>query len=156
VETGEFYELQFDKFRLRVPKGYWYAGYDTWVKVEGDEALVGITDFFQTKLGDIAFVHMPTATALEQDDVLATLESAKATVDVTAPASGEVIALNTALDDQPELINQDPYGKGWIARLKLADFASDQSMLLSPQAYFDLMQQKVAKASADRALTKGT
>lgn len=145
MKAEEFLELQFEKFRLRVPRGYWYAGYDTWVKVEGEEALVGVTDFFQTKLGDIAYVTPVEAATLEQDDVLATIESVKAAVDITVPASGKVITFNKALDDHPELISEDPYGEGWIARLRLTDWEADQEMLLSSDAYFGLMQDKVAR-----------
>ncbi len=143
-------EYQYDKYHFRVPTDCLYAAYDTWVRVEGDEAVVGITDFLQTKMSDIAFAEMPPETAFEQDDVLATLESTKATVDVTAPASGELIAFNTALDEHPELINQDPYGEGWIARLRLADWEGDRTMLLTPEAYFELMKEKVAKAFAEK------
>ena len=145
MEAKEYFELQFEKFALRVPKGYWYAGYDTWVKVEGEEALVGVTDFFQTKLGDVLYVDPAETTSLEQDDVLATLESVKATVDITSPASGEVITFNPALNDRPQLVSQDPYGEGWIARLRLTDWEADRAMLLSAEAYFKLMQDKVAK-----------
>lgn len=145
MRAEEFFEFRFDKFALRVPKGYWYAGYDTWVRVEGNEALVGVTDFFQTKLGDILFVNPIDAGSIEQDDVLATLESVKATVDITAPASGEVISFNPDLDDHPHLVSEDPYGTGWIARLRLTDWEADQVMLLSPGAYFKLMQDKVSK-----------
>ena len=145
MRAEEFFELQFDKFRLRVPKGHWYAGYDTWARVEGDEAVVGVTDFFQTKLGDIAYVTPAEGTTFEQDDVLATLESVKAAVDITIPVSGEKIAFNEALSDHPELISEDPYGEGWIMRLRLTDWEADQAMLLSSEAYFKLMQDKVAK-----------
>ena len=145
MKAAEFLELQFDKFRLRVPKDCWYAGYDTWVRVEGDEALVGVTDFFQTKLGDIVGLAAVENASLEQDDVLATLESVKAAVDITVPASGKIITFNKALDDRPELVNQDPHGDGWIARLRLTDWQADQAMLLSPERYFKLMQDKVAK-----------
>ena len=145
VKTAEFLELQFDKFRLRVPKGYWYAGYDTWVLVEGDEATVGVTDFFQTKLGDIVYVNPVEAPIVEQDDVLTTIESVKAAVDITSPASGKVVAFNSALEDHPELISHDPFGAGWIARLQLTDWEADQGMLLPAEGYFKLMQEKVAK-----------
>ena len=145
MKTAEFLELQFEKFRLRVPKGYWYAGYDTWVHVEGDEATVGVTDFYQTKLGDIVYVSPADVTTIEQDDILATVESVKAAVDITTPASGEIIAFNPALEAHPELISRDPYGEGWIARLRLTDWEADQGMLLPPDAYFKLMQDKVAK-----------
>lgn len=145
MKREEFFELQFDKFRLRVPKGYWYAGYDTWVKPEGEEALVGVTDFFQTKLGDIVYVIPIEAKTVEQDDVLATLESVKATIDITSPATGEVIAFNPALQEHPELISESPFEEGWIARLRLTDWEADKALLLTAEAYFDLMQSKVAK-----------
>lgn len=145
VQTGEFYELQFDKFRLRVPKGYWYAGYDTWVRVEEDDAVIGVTDFFRTKLGDIVDVMPVEQDGFEQDDVFATLESVKAAVDLTIPASGTVVEFNPALQSHPELIDQDPFGQGWIVRLHLSDWEADRAMLLSAEAYFQLMQDKVAK-----------
>jgi glycine cleavage system H protein len=146
--AADVLELQYDKFLLRVPQGLWYAGYDTWARVEGDEATVGITDFFQTKLGDVMFVAPEPERALEQDDIFATLESTKAAVDLTIPVSGEVMAFNAALDDRPELVNQDPYGAGWIVRLHLTDWENDQPMLLSPGAYFKVMQGRVADALA--------
>jgi len=146
VKGEEFFELQFDKFRLRVPKGYyWYAGYDTWVKVQGDEGLVGMTAFFQTKLGDIVLVSPVEQPAFEQDDVFATVESVKAAVDLTIPATGKVIEFNSNLENRPELIGEDPYGDGWIVRLQLTDWEADRQMLLSSEAYFKLMQEKVAK-----------
>ena len=146
MKTAEFFELQFDKFRLRVPEGYWYAGYDTWVRVEGQEGVVGVTDFFQAKIGDIAYVNPVDEPSFEQDDVFATLESIKATLDLTIPASGEVIAFNPALQEHPERVSQDPYGEGWIVRLRLTDWEADREMLLPAEAYFKLMQDKVAQA----------
>lgn len=145
METYEFLELQFDKFALRVPKGLYYAGYDTWVRVEGDEAVMGVTSYFETHVGDILYVDPVQTDALEQDDVLATVESVKATVDITCPASGEVIALNAKLAEQPHLVNRDPYGEGWIARVRLTDWEADRAMLLPAEGYFRLMQDKVAK-----------
>jgi len=145
VKAQEFFEYQFDKFALRVSKGYWYAGYDTWVRVRDSDALVGITDFFQTKLGDVLYVDPEQADEIEQDDVLATLESVKAAVDITCPASGELLEFNPALEHRPELVNEDPFGEGWIARIRLTDWEADREMLLSAEAYFKLMQDKVAK-----------
>jgi glycine cleavage system H protein len=148
MSEGNTLELVADKFTFRVPRGYYYAGYDTWVKLEGDEALVGMTDYLQTHMGDIAFVHLPAVSAVEQDDVLVTVESAKATVDVTSPASGEILAFNSELDERPELINSDPYGEGWIARVRLSDWEADRAMLLAPEAYFKVMQGKISQILA--------
>ncbi len=149
-EMADDLEYQYDKYHFRVPTDRLYAAYDAWVRVEGDGAVVGITDVLQTKMGDIAFAEAPAATAFEQDDILVTLESAKATVDVSAPASGELVAFNTELEEHPELINQDPYGRGWIARLRLTDWEGDRAMLLTPEAYFELMKDKIAKAFAEK------
>jgi glycine cleavage system H protein len=146
--SGDVLELLYEKFLLRVPRGLWYAGYDTWARVEGDEATVGLTDFFQTKLGDIMYVTPESETSLEQDDIFATVESSKAAADLTVPVSGQVIAFNAALDDHPELINQDPYGEGWIVCLRLTDWDADRLMLLSPEAYYKVIQGRVADALA--------
>jgi glycine cleavage system H protein len=150
VRTATYFELQFDKFGLRVPQGHWYAGYDSWARLEGDEVVVGITDFYQTKLGDLVFFDPVDGEEFEQDDVFVTLESIKATVDVTIPVSGELIAFNPALQERPELVNLDPYGEGWIARLRPTMWEDDRIMLLDAEAYFNVMQDKVAR-ELDRA-----
>ncbi len=118
----------------------------TTVRVEGEDGVVGVTDFFQAKIGDIAYVDPVDEPSFEQDDVFATLESIKATLDLTIPASGEVIAFNLALQEHPERVSRDPYGEGWIVRLRLTDWEADQEMLLPAEAYFALMQTRVAQA----------
>ena len=149
MKTSEFYELSFDKFGLKVPKGYWFAGYDTWAKVDGNQATVGITDFLQTKMGDVAFFTPSDDQVLEQDDVLGTIESIKATIDLTIPVSGKVIRFNPQLVDHPEIISNDAYGDGWIVELELSDWEGDKAMLLPSEKYFELMQDKVKNALAD-------
>ena len=149
MKTSEFYELSFDKFGLKVPKGYWFAGYDTWAKVDGNQATVGITDFLQTKMGDVAFFTPSEDQVLEQDDVLGTIESIKATIDLTIPVSGKVIRFNPQLVDHPEIISNDAYGDGWIVELELSDWEGDKTMLLPSEKYFELMQDKVKNALAD-------
>ena len=146
MKTSDFFELHFDKFNLRVPKGYWYAGYDSWVYPEGKFAFVGITAFLQTKLGDVLFFTPLTAETLEQDDLLGTIESIKATVDITMPVSGRLVEYNLKLDQHSELLSQDPYGEGWIAKVELTDWDVDQTMLLTAEKYFSLMQEKVKNA----------
>ena len=149
MKTSEYYELSFDKFNLKVPKGYWFAGYDTWAKVEDNHARVGITDFLQTKMGDIAFFEPSDSPILEQDDILGTVESIKATVDLTIRVGGKVIRFNPQLVDHPEIISMDAYGDGWIVELELSDWEGDKAMLLLAEKYFELMQDKVKNALAN-------
>ncbi len=148
MKSVEYFELNFDKFKLQVPKGYWFAGYDTWAKIEGDFATVGMTDFLQTKMGDIVFFSPVEGEQLEQDDILGTVESIKATIELTMPVTGKVLEFNTNLSDHPELISQDPYGNGWIVKVDLSDWESDKAMLLPADKYFQLMQDKVKNALA--------
>lgn len=139
----EYYETAVDKFTFKVRKDYLYSPYDTWAAIEGDVATVGITDLLQRKLGDIAFVECPgVGSQLEQEDQMGALESAKATVDLTCPVTGEVIEVNVELDVAPELVNQSPYEEGWLLRIHLSDLEGDRAGLLSAEAYFELLKKK--------------
>lgn len=104
------------------PGEFAYAKDHEWVQVKGQEATVGITDFAQKQLGDVVFVQLPEVGAkLEAHQSIGAIESVKAVSDVFSPVAGEVTAVNQELVDNPELVNQDPHGRGWIIRLKLAD-----------------------------------
>jgi glycine cleavage system H protein len=95
-----------------------------WVKSEGDIAAVGISDHAQHELGDVVYVELPAVgDSFKKGDALGNIESVKAVSDIYAPVSGEVTAVNGELEDQPEIVNQDPYGKGWIVKLKMEDTA---------------------------------
>ena len=101
---------------------YHYTKDHEWIKVENDEAVVGITDFAQKQLGDVVYVELPQVGAVfEFHQSLGVIESVKAVSDIYSPLSGEVIAINEELDGSPEIVNEDPHGKGWIIRLKLRD-----------------------------------
>lgn len=103
---------------------YYYSKDHEWIKVEGDRGLVGITDFAQKQLGDLVFVELPAVgTRLAVHQKIGTIESVKAVSDVYCPVAGEVVAVNKDLESAPELVNQDPHGKGWILRIKIADKA---------------------------------
>lgn len=103
------------------PTDRMYDATHEWVKVEGDEALIGITDFAQSQLGDITYVDLPAAgDSIEAGAEFGSIESVKAASDLFSPVSGEVIAVNEELDDDPEIINGDPYEKGWMLRVKLS------------------------------------
>lgn len=117
------------------PDDYYYTKDHEWIKVEGDKATVGITDFAQKQLGDVVYVELPQiGTQLEFHQSIGVIESVKAVSDVYSPVSGEVIELNEKLNDSPELVNQDPYGKGWIVRLKIKD-ESELQELMSASEY---------------------
>jgi glycine cleavage system H protein len=101
---------------------YRYSESHEWVRVEGDEAVIGISDYAQSELNDVVYVELPeVGDSLEQDEEFGTVESVKAASELYMPVSGEVVAVNTGLEDTPELVNQDPFGKGWLIRVRLVD-----------------------------------
>jgi glycine cleavage system H protein len=121
-----------------VPGDLHYTKDHEWVRVEGDEATVGITDFAAHQLGDVVFVELPAVgRSLAQHATFGVVESVKAVSDLFAPLSGEVIAVNDALGGQPELVNTDAYGEGWMLRIKVAD-ATQLDGLLDAAAYEQL------------------
>lgn len=121
-----------------VPTELRYTKDHEWVRVEGDEATVGITEYAAGQLGDIVFVELPEAgRKLDQFATFGVVESVKAVSDLFAPVSGEVVAGNEALAGSPELVNSDPYGDGWMIRLKVAD-ATELDGLLDAGAYDQL------------------
>ncbi len=106
----------------RIPADYKFTKSDEWIKAEGEEALIGISDYAQDQLSDLVFVELPeVGDTFAKDEAFGVVESVKAAADINMPAGGEVIATNGDLEDVPETINQDPYEKGWIIRVKLAD-----------------------------------
>ena len=106
---------------MKVIEDLKYAKGHEWVKVEGNRAYIGITDFAQDELGDIVFVELPdVGTNLDADDILGTIESVKAASDIYAPVSGAVVEVNSELEESPELINEDPY-EAWVAVIEMAD-----------------------------------
>ena len=109
-----------------------------WVQVEGETATIGVTDYAQKELGDIVFVELPPiGDHLIQADPFGTVEAVKAVSEIYAPVSGEVIEINVMLDNTPQIINQDPYGEGWMVKVKLAN-QKELENLLSPEEYREL------------------
>jgi len=121
---------------MNTPKGLKYAKTDEWVKVEGDVATIGITDFAQDQLSDVVYVELMNdeGDKVKKGDTIATVESVKAAADVNFPASGEVIAINEALADTPEVLNSDPFDAGWMIKIKLDD-PSELDDLMDAAAY---------------------
>lgn len=121
-----------------VPADLRYTKEHEWVRVDGDEAVVGITEFAAHQLGDVVFVELPAVgRTLAQHATFGVVESVKAVSDLFAPVSGEVVATNDALSGQPELVNSDPYGDGWMLRVKVGD-AGQVDGLLDAAAYEQL------------------
>ncbi len=123
---------------MAVPQDLFYAKTHEWVSLDKGIATVGITDFAQSQLSDLTFVELPeVGTAFERGDEAAVVESVKAAADVYAPVAGEVVEVNAELEDSPELINNDPFGAGWIYKLKVKD-ESDVDNMLDPESYEEL------------------
>ncbi|MDX1993607.1 MAG: glycine cleavage system protein GcvH [bacterium] len=120
---------------MKYPEDLKYAKSDEWVRIEGDTATLGISDYAQDALNDIVYVELPSVgDKFAKGESFGTVESVKAASDVYASVAGEVIEVNSALENEPELINSDPYGKGWIVRLRL-NGSPDLSDLLDAAAY---------------------
>jgi glycine cleavage system H protein len=124
---------------LSVPEELQYTRSHEWVRTEGDTATIGITDHAQEELGDIVFVELPEEGAtFDTGDAFGTVESVKAVSDLYAPVGGEVVEVNEALNDTPEMINEDPYGDGWIIKLRV----SGDGDLLSASDYEQLLEEE--------------
>ena len=125
---------------MNVPENLKYTKDHEWILVEGDEATVGITDFAQKELGDIVFVEVETVNEiLKAEEAFGTIEAVKTVSDIFMPVGGEVIAFNEGLENSPEKVNQDPYGEGWIIKIKITDPTETDSMLNSAQ-YKELIE----------------
>lgn len=124
---------------MNFPDNLLYSKDHEWIKVEGEIATVGITDFAQSELGDIVFVDVDTVDeSLEKEAVFGTIEAVKTVSDMFMPVAGEVVEVNEALEDSPELVNSDPYGEGWIVKIKLN--ASDTEELIDSASYKSMVE----------------
>ncbi|WDF46878.1 glycine cleavage system protein GcvH [Chryseobacterium sp. KACC 21268] len=124
---------------MNTPSELKYTKDHEWIKVEGDTATIGITDYAQGELGDIVFVDVDTVDDdLNEGDVFGSVEAVKTVSDLFLPIPGTVLEVNAELEDQPELLNTDPYGKGWIIKLKVAEDA-DFAKLLSAEEYQEVV-----------------
>ncbi|MGV9199052.1 MAG: glycine cleavage system protein GcvH [Promethearchaeia archaeon] len=142
-----YFETVIDKYRLKVPKtGYYLNENDCWVKPEGDTALLGISDYLQNSASDILFVDLPEkGKRIEQFDDVGNFESTKTVLQLISPASGEIIDINHNLNEHPELMNKDPYQKGWFTEIKLENFEEDREFLMDGSEYFKYMKEKAEK-----------
>lgn len=124
---------------MNIPDNLKYTKDHEWVRVEGDTVVIGITDYAQNELGDIVFVEVETVgEKLDKEESFGTIEAVKTVSDLFMPIAGEVIEFNEDLEDHPETINSDPYGKGWIVKIR-PDSISDVESLLDPESYNELI-----------------
>ena len=150
-----FLETTVDKFTFRVPTDRLYTADGVWVlrldAKDGVRVRVGLTDFVQQRSGDIAFVTVqPPGTQLGAGGDIAEIETVKVNVALPSPVSGSVLEVNPALGATPEIVNQDPYGNGWLAVIAVTDWEADRKALLTPEAYFTHMQQ-LARSEVEKA-----
>jgi glycine cleavage system H protein len=146
VNMAEFLETTFDKFIFRVKVGSFYSEDDYWVDIDGRVATVGVTDYLQKLNGDVAFIE-PVASGkqVKRGEELGEMETIKVTLNLLSPVSGKVTEVNGDLEAHPELINNDPYGAGWICRIELADPEGEKGRLLQAEAYMDIMKGKLER-----------
>jgi glycine cleavage system H protein len=124
---------------MNIPDNLKYTKDHEWLKINGDEALVGITDYAQNELGDIVFIEVETVDEeLEKEETFGTIEAVKTVSDMFMPVSGKVTGFNEALEQSPEIVNSDPYGEGWIIKIKMSD-PGELEDLLDAAAYKELI-----------------
>jgi glycine cleavage system H protein len=127
---------------MNIPNDLRYSKTDEWVRVEGDIATIGITDYAQSELGDIVYLELPEpGRVLQADEMFGTVESVKAVADLYAPIAGEVVETNEALTQRAELVNEDPYGDGWLIKVRIED-PSDLDNLLTAEQYAAYIEER--------------
>lgn len=125
---------------MEFPTNIKYTNEHEWIRLEGDTAYVGITDYAQQQLGDIVFIDVTEGETLDKGEVFGTIEVVKTVSDLFLPIGGEILEVNPQLEEHPELVNQDPYGEGWIIKLKPTD-ASEQDDLLDAEGYKEIINE---------------
>ena len=142
--SEDFYQERADKFIFSVKKGFLYAEDNIWVNVKDGEAQFGVTDFLQRRGGDIVFVQLPKkGGAVKRGEEIASFETIKAVVSIASPIDGVATEVNAKLNDKPELINEDPYGEGWIALISPSHLEEDKRHLMTAEKYFELMKSNI-------------
>jgi len=146
-----FLETTVDKFTFRVDPACYYNGEGVWVRIDGGRATIGLADYVQQRSGDIAFAEVkPEGTILVLGDFFCSIETIKIDISLSSPVTGKITRVNPALQSTPEIINQDPFGKGWLCEVDLSDWEKDRTLLMSAEAYF----AKMKKEAEDEAKPK--
>jgi glycine cleavage system H protein len=139
----EILETRVDKFTFKVATDRLYNPEGVWARPEGNRIRIGLSDFLQQRSGDVAFAEVkPVGTHLAFGDEVAVVETIKVDISLSSPASGVVIETNTVMETTPEVINQDPYGEGWLALVETTGWDADRTRLLDAPTYFELMKRQ--------------
>ncbi len=140
----DFYQESVDKFTFKVRRGLLYSENDVWVGTQAGGCLIGVTDFLQRRGGDVVIIELPQkGKVVRRGDVISSLETIKAIVTVTSPLNGVITEVNSALNDRPELINEDPYNDGWLVLISPSNSEEDTRHLMSAEEYFELMKSRI-------------
>jgi len=147
--SNDFMEMTYDKFIFRVESSYLYHPDECWVKRNGDLVTVGITDFFQKTIGDVIFIELPeTSTEVTKGDEAGMIETIKVNVTLISPVSGTIKEVNTGLGDNPQWVNSEPCGEGWLFKMAPSDWETDKKELMEARIYFSIMEKKITKEMA--------
>jgi glycine cleavage system H protein len=147
----DYLEITVDKFIFRVAIGCWYNSEGVWAIERGGVVRTGLSDFLQQRSGDIAFAEVkPVGTVLAGGDEIATIETIKVNITLSSPVSGKIIRVNPQLETTPEVINQDPYGEGWLCEIEPEHWLADRADLVTAEAYFARMKRE-AEEEAKRS-----
>jgi glycine cleavage system H protein len=148
---AEYLHTTIDKFVFKAKTGYWYSESGLWVRLEDSLARVGVSDYVQQSSGDVAFVEIqPAGTEVGQEGYLGTIETIKVAIDLFSPVCGTVQEVNKELEASPELINQDPYGQGWLALIALTGWEADRANLLAAEQYLAVVRSQAEEAAKRR------
>jgi glycine cleavage system H protein len=135
-----------------MPDELYYHEEHSWARVDGNRVRVGMTDFFQKEAGDIVFVDLPEEEdEVEQGEICGKIQSRKWIGRLVAPVSGEIVEVNEELEDEPTLINTDPYGKGWIVAIEASDLGSELESLMHGEAVTQFIEEQIKVAEAEKA-----
>jgi glycine cleavage system H protein len=134
-ESKNFFSYSKTISAMNIPSNLLYTKDHEWLRIEGETGYIGITDFAQGELGDVVFVEIETVgETLKKEEVFGTIEAVKTVSDMFMPVSGEILEMNTSIEDSPDVVNKDPYGKGWMVKIRITD-PSEAKELLTPEKY---------------------
>lgn len=151
MSPQEYLEVTVNKFVFAVKTGYLYDEQGVWVAVEHGLGRLGVTDYLQQRSGDVAFVNLPEPESrFSEGEELVSIETIKANVAINSPISGIVRERNEELDVKPELVNEDPYGEGWLVLVEMTDFERDRVKLMTAEQYLPVMKSRAEEEAGQR------